>query len=79
KHVILKTVGSLDRDAFVASLTDSLAAADLHDVLVFVHGYNVSFEDAARRAGQLAVDLKFGGRTLLYSWASAADAKQYTV
>jgi esterase/lipase superfamily enzyme len=79
KHVILKSVGALGRDAFVASLKDSLAAADLHDVLIFVHGYNVTFEDAARRAGQLAVDLKFAGRTLLYSWASAADTKKYTV
>ncbi|WP_439409241.1 alpha/beta hydrolase [Bradyrhizobium sp. DASA03076] len=79
KHVILKSVGALGRDAFVTTLKDSLAAADLHDVLIFVHGYNVTFEDAARRAGQLAVDLKFAGRTLLYSWASAADTRKYTV
>jgi esterase/lipase superfamily enzyme len=79
KHVILKTVGSLGRDAFVASLADSLVAADQRDALVFVHGFNVSFEDAARRAAQISVDLKFAGRTLLYSWASAADTKKYTV
>lgn len=79
KHVILKTVGPLGRDVFVTSLADSVAAADERDVLVFVHGYNVTFEDAARRAAQISVDLKFAGRTLLYSWASAADAKQYTV
>ena len=79
KHVILKTVGSLGRDIFVTSLKDSLAAADQRDVLIFVHGFNVSFEDAARRAAQISVDLKFAGRTLLYSWASAADTKKYTV
>ena len=79
KHVILKSVGALGRDAFVTSLKDSLAAAGAHDVLIFVHGYNVTFEDAARRAAQLAVDLKFAGRTLLYSWASAADTRKYTV
>jgi len=38
----------------------------------------VWFEDAARRAAQISVDLEFKGRTLLYSWASAADPKQYT-
>lgn len=79
KHVILKSVGSFGRDVFVTRLADSLAAADERDALVFVHGYNVAFEDAARRAAQISVDLKFGGRTLLYSWASAADAKQYTM
>lgn len=79
KHVILKSVGALGRNAFVTTLKDSLAAAGEHDVLIFVHGYNVTFEDAARRAAQLSVDLKFAGRTLLYSWASAADTKKYTV
>lgn len=79
KHVILETVETIGRDAFISTLKDSLAAADARDVLIFVHGYNVTFEDAARRAGQLSVDLKFPGRTLLYSWASAADSKQYTV
>ncbi|WP_082907830.1 alpha/beta hydrolase [Bradyrhizobium neotropicale] len=79
KHVILMAVEMLGRDVFTASLADSLAAADQRDVLIFVHGYNVSFEDAARRAAQISVDLKFAGRTLLYSWASAADPKQYTV
>ena len=33
--------------------------AKVLDVLVFVHGYNVGFEDAARRAAQLAYDLNF--------------------
>lgn len=79
KHVILTCVQALERDSFVDQLRESLASADVRDALIFVHGYNVSFEDAARRAAQLSVDLSFPGRTLLYSWASAADAKQYTV
>jgi len=79
KHVILKRLDALGRDDFVAGLKYSLATTSEHDVLIFVHGYNVTFEDAARRAGQLAVDLKFAGQTLLYSWASAADTKKYTV
>jgi esterase/lipase superfamily enzyme len=79
KHVILIDVQSLGRDTFVNELRDSLASADARDALIFVHGYNVSFEDAARRAAQISVDLKFQGRTLTYSWASAADPKWYTV
>src|SRR5262249_29828768 len=65
KHVILVGVQALEKNQFVDQLHDSLAAADERDVLIFVHGYNVSFEDAARRAAQLSVDLNFGGRTLL--------------
>ena len=42
------------------------------DVLVFVHGFNVSFPSAARRAARLAYDLDFEGRVAAFSWPSAA-------
>lgn len=79
RHVVLASVEGCDRAGFVVQLQFAVADADEKDVLLFVHGYNVTFNDAARRAAQLAVDLKFRGRTLLYSWASAGDAKLYTV
>jgi esterase/lipase superfamily enzyme len=41
--------------------------------LVFVHGYNVSFENAARRAAQIAYDIKFDAATFLFSWPSRAN------
>jgi esterase/lipase superfamily enzyme len=40
------------------------------DALVFIHGYNVTFENAAIRAAQLGFDLKINGTTTLYSWPS---------
>ena len=51
--------------------------ARLKDAFVFVHGYNVSFEDAARRTAQLAHDLPFSGAPILYSWPSRARALSY--
>jgi esterase/lipase superfamily enzyme len=45
---------------------------------VVVHGYNVSFEDAVRRAAQLADDLDFPGVPVLYSWPSEGRAHGYT-
>ena len=41
-----------------------------NQLLVFVHGYNVDFDNAVRRAGQLAYDLNFDGPTFLFSWPS---------
>ena len=38
--------------------------------LVFVHGYNMSFENAVRRTAQISKDLKFDGDTFLFSWPS---------
>ncbi|MCJ9671456.1 alpha/beta hydrolase [Neorhizobium sp. SHOUNA12B] len=39
-------------------------------VLVFVHGFNNTFEQSAQRAAQLAYDLAFAGPTILFSWPS---------
>jgi esterase/lipase superfamily enzyme len=36
--------------------------------LVFVHGFNVDFNEALFRAAQIAFDLKFQGTVLLLSW-----------
>jgi len=53
-------------------------AARANSAFVFVHGYNVSFEDAARRTAQLKLDLQFGGAAIFYSWPSKATALDYT-
>lgn len=49
------------------------------DALVFIHGYNNTFEDAARRLGELAYHLKFAGPVLLYSWPSEGSLRKYMV
>jgi esterase/lipase superfamily enzyme len=45
--------------------------------LLFIHGYNTSFEDAAYRAGQLAWDIPFVGYTGFFSWPSTGKFKGY--
>jgi esterase/lipase superfamily enzyme len=44
------------------------------EVFVFVHGYNNTFEDAARRTAQIAYDLNFAGAPVMYSWPSQASS-----
>jgi esterase/lipase superfamily enzyme len=79
KHVVLLEAEPCLRPTFVRVLSETLAVADKRDLLVFVHGFNVRFADAARRTAQLAYDLKFPGPAMLYSWPSRADVKQYMV
>jgi len=67
----------VDSARFVQRLAADLAASRARDLLVFVHGYNVSFEDAAVRAAQLAADINFDGSILLFSWPSAASVTAY--
>ncbi len=72
KHIILKSVHRLDPDSFFDDMHQELEKKG-SNVLVFVHGYNVSFEDAARRTAQMAFDLKFPGAPVFYSWPSQAN------
>ena len=66
-----------DAAQFGESLARQLTSASGSDLLVFLHGYNVSFEEAARRAAQLACDLSFDGAVVLFSWASCGHLMGY--
>jgi esterase/lipase superfamily enzyme len=79
KHVMLQSLKVLDADAWRAEIGKRATALGNPGILVFIHGYNSSFADAARRAGQLAFDLRFGGSTVLFSWPSRAATLEYTV
>lgn len=67
----------VDSARFVQRLSADLGVSRSRDLLVFVHGYNVSFEDAAVRAAQVAADINFDGSVLLFSWPSAASVAAY--
>jgi esterase/lipase superfamily enzyme len=45
---------------------------------VFIHGYNVTFDDAMRRTAQISDDVKFQGASILYSWPSRGQTLSYT-
>jgi esterase/lipase superfamily enzyme len=45
--------------------------------LVYIHGFNVSFEEAALTAAQIGFDLKFLGITAFYSWPSKGKLMGY--
>ncbi len=44
---------------------------------VFVHGYNVSFDDAIFRTAQIAKDMDFDGPAVAFSWRSAGGMWDY--
>lgn len=69
----------LARDAFERDVRRFLAGLEASDrnVLVYIHGFNTGFDDAARRAAQLGFDLKVPGITVLYSWPSRGSVSGY--
>jgi esterase/lipase superfamily enzyme len=46
-------------------------------MLVYVHGFNVTFDEAAIRAAQLGYDLKVEGATAFFSWPSRGRLEDY--
>lgn len=73
KHVMLQKVRSMSWKALASELNETLARSSGRNAFVFVHGYNVSFKDAARRTAQIHHDLKFDGAPIFFSWPSRGE------
>uniref|UniRef100_UPI001C452783 alpha/beta hydrolase n=1 Tax=Variovorax sp. dw_308 TaxID=2721546 RepID=UPI001C452783 len=77
-HVTLgETYRSMQIDEWRIELARQAGPFGNTGVLLFVHGYNNSFQEAAKRAGQLAYDLAFPGPVVLFSWPSDGDPLAY--
>jgi esterase/lipase superfamily enzyme len=79
KHIKLLDVTRMSRDDFAKRLGDAVAASPGHKLMIFVHGYNTEFSQAARTVAQFAADLKFNGPVVLFSWPSQGSLTGYTV
>ena len=77
KHFVLQEVVPLGTDAASKEIAQKLQGMSSKAVLVFVHGYNMGFAEAALRTAQMAHDLNFPGLPLFYSWPSANHIKSY--
>ena len=79
RHVVLMGVEPLEPDAFFGTLKARIEESEAKSAFVFVHGFNVTFEDAARRTAQIAYDLKFDGAPIFFSWPSQGGLFKYTI
>lgn len=79
KHFTMKETSSKPRAETVTLIDRKLQQAKRFKdhALIFVHGYNESFENAAFRAAYLAYNLNFDGAILLYSWPSGGTVTSY--
>jgi esterase/lipase superfamily enzyme len=79
KHISVRDVRKLDREAFTTRLGRAIEASPDRKLMVFVHGYNEEFPDVSRMVAQFADDLKFSGPVVLFSWPSQGSLTGYTV
>lgn len=67
------------KSAFLSSLNTELRARApaQREVLLFVHGYNMTTSDAILQVGQFVEDSGFEGVPVLFTWASAGRLTRY--
>ena len=77
RHMVLKEVVPSQEKDFFHDLRWAGLQADRREALVFIHGFNVSFDEGALRAAQIAYDVSFQGVPILYSWPSQGSIVEY--
>jgi esterase/lipase superfamily enzyme len=76
KHFTLQEIKSLSETEFLDLVRQRLGAStNFKDhAIVFVHGFNTTFDSAVYRTAQISYDLKFDGVSAVYSWPSKGQA-----
>lgn len=77
-HLLVGTpVVAPQQTGFFAQLRAETAASSSHTILLFVHGFNQTFEQAVRAAAQLRAGLKVDAPAIVYDWPSRGKLRDY--
>jgi esterase/lipase superfamily enzyme len=71
RHFVIRRRRQQSYEDFYNGIRALVGISTEKEAFVFVHGFNVAFDDAIFRAAQIAYDLGFEGAPILYSWPSA--------
>lgn len=77
RHIVLSSILPAAEEAVFAEMQEHVRNTGKAEAFVFVHGFNVSFQEAAKRTAQMAYDMNFEGLPILYSWPSRASLFSY--
>ena len=73
RDIYMQRTVPLARPLWVEQVRRQVQLDSLKSILVYVHGFANTYEDAVRRGAQLAYDLPFDGAMLIYSWPSRGE------
>lgn len=79
QHISIVDIKQRSYGDFYGLMSSRVSESQRREILVFVHGFSVGFDDAVRRAAQIAYDISFDGAPVLYSWPSQASVSSYTI
>ena len=77
--VFKKPPQKLPKTQFVAEFSDWIAQSESpkKEAFIYIHGHNVQFDSAARRAAQLSLSLDMRNGAMMYSWPSGQRMTLY--
>jgi esterase/lipase superfamily enzyme len=78
RHILVLESKLLSLDEFNERVGETLGGSPERRVLIFVHGYLNTFDDAARRTAQLSYDINLRGVPMFFSWPSQGEAEKYS-
>lgn len=67
----------LERDNFADDINTQISRNEDERALLYVHGFNVSFEEAAESSAKLSYDLGFSGTPFFFSWPASGGSSAY--
>jgi esterase/lipase superfamily enzyme len=76
-NVRLDRVTRMTRGYALSEIERAAARTPGREVLLFIHGFDNSFEDAAKTAVRIGVGIGFNGAAVLYSWPSLGSPTAY--
>ncbi len=79
KHFMESSRRELDEASFRNELATNISGriGSNRDVLLYVHGFNTSYDDARFRLAQIVADGRFGGVPVLFTWPSGNNLLRY--
>ena len=78
-HFTVSAYRGLEDSEFKAEVASHLSGriGSNRDVLVYVHGFNTSYDEARFRLAQVVTDGRFGGVPILFTWPASGSLFDY--
>ena len=78
-HFTVSAFRALEDSEFKTELASHLSGrvGSNRDVLVYVHGFNTSYDEARFRLAQIVTDGRFGGVPVLFTWPASGSLFDY--
>ncbi|MDD5299334.1 MAG: alpha/beta hydrolase [Gallionella sp.] len=79
RHVILKEIVEIsDQNDFWKTIKRRLTSTVRKEALIYIHGFNQSFQDGVETAATLSADLEIDGGVVSFSWPSRNNLLLYS-